>query len=236
MDNGLKSIMMIDNKGFSLIELMVAVGLIAIVAAGLITSFTGQQESSISQKQVVEMQQHIRASIYIMNQEIRMAGYDPHGGLYDAEITNAGDGTTSAKALTFTYVADDDGSDNDGDSTIDEEGELKTISFYLYDAYDDGDDDLGMKVGNANVQVIAENIVNNLDQADPVYDPADAEYVPTFYFTYLDTNGDSTTDIDDIAAVRINVVAKVGDETTDYTTQNATRTVTTIVQCRNLDL
>ncbi len=236
MNKRLNLITVVDDKGFSLIELMVAVGIIAIVAAGLVTSFTGQQESSISQKQVVEMQQHIRASIYIMNQEIRMAGYDPYDGASDAEITNAGDGTTSAKALTFTYVADDDGSDNDNDGTTDEEGELKTISFYLYDAYADGDDDLGMKVGNANVNAIAENIVNDLDQANPVYDPDAADYVPTFYFSYLDTDGNSTTDMDEIAAVRINVVAKVSEGETDYTLQNATRTVTIIVQCRNLDL
>lgn len=223
-----------SRQGFSLMEVMISVMLVGIVAAGFISTYTGQQESHLSSSQVVEMQQNIRASTYLMTREIRMAGYDPYDGASDAGVTSAGDGTTSAKALTFTYVADDDGSDNDDDGTTDEEGELRTISFYIYDAYSDGDDDLGMKIDNASVQAIAENIVNDLDQASPIYDPGNSAYVPTTYFFYYDANGNATTNPDDVSAVRINLVIYAGTDGTDHTAQNATRTVTTIVQCRNL--
>ena len=229
----------LDSKGVTLIEIMVALALISIVAAGLITSYTGQQESHLSQKQVVEMQQNIRAGIYRMSHEIRMAGYDPYGGSSGAGIISAGDGTSQANALTFTYVADDDGvdnaedldgvdSDNDGvvngtDGTTDEKGELKTVSFYLYDAYSDGDSDLGMRVGNT-LGAIAENIVNNPGSAS------------TTFFQYLNSQGNVLTapiNINQISAVRINLVAYVGAGVTDHTLQNATRTVTVIVQRRN---
>ncbi len=204
-----------NNKGFTLVELLVSLVISSIVMAGIISSFTGQQESNLSQKQVVEMQQHIRAGLYIMTIEIRMAGYDPYS-MYNAGITNTGDGS-SGNPLTFNYVADDDGNDNDNDGSVDEEGEFRTISFQLYDAYGDGDDDIGMIVGGGNNQAIAENIDN-------------------FKFTYLDENRIETANPAEIKAIQIDITAKVNKDTTDYTTQNAIRNVSTIVQCRNLNL
>jgi len=223
----------IGNKGFTLIELMVAMALVGIVIAGILSSYTGQQETQLSQKQVVEMQQHIRAGIYIMAREIRMAGYDPYGGSSGAGIVSAGTGASSASPLTFTLVADDDGLDNaqdtngDGfadtaDGTIDELGELKYISFYLYDSAVLGLNNLGMKIGAAAVQAIAENI-----------QPAG------FSFVYLNSAGGvlpAPVDTTLIAAVQINITAQVDTGDVDHTLQNATRTVSTIVQCRNLNL
>ncbi|MBA3013153.1 MAG: prepilin-type N-terminal cleavage/methylation domain-containing protein [Desulfobacula sp.] len=223
----------IGNRGFTLIELMVAMALVGIVIAGIISSYTGQQEAHLSQKQVVEMQQHIRAGLYIMAREIRMAGYDPYGGSSGAGIVSAGTGASSASPLTFTLVADDDGQDNaqdtngDGfadtaDGTVDESGELKSISFYLYDSAVLGLNNLGMRIGSGNVQAIAENIL-----------PAG------FSFVYLNSAGTvlaPPVNVNSIAAIQINITAQVDTGEVDHTIQNATRTVSTIVQCRNLNL
>jgi type IV pilus assembly protein PilW len=211
-----------NNKGFSLIELMVAMAITTIVIASVFTSYSGQQESNLSQKQVVEMQQHSRAAMYIMAMEIRMAGYDPDevGG---ADIINAGDGSDSTEKLVFTYYNEDagsDGSDNDNDGSTDEAGEnMQQVEYYLYDSSNDADnlvDDLGRRNG-ARLDVIAENIQN-------------------LTFTYLDVDGAQTAVISQIKAIQIDITAKVDDDTTDHTTQNATRTVSTIVQCRNMNL
>jgi len=223
----------LGNRGFTLIELMVAMALVGIVMAGIISSYTGQQEAQLSQKQVVEMQQHIRAGLYIMAREIRMAGYDPYGGSSGAGIVSAGTGASSASPLTFTYVADDDGSDNaqdtDGDGfadtlngTIDEPGELQYISFYLYDSAVLGPNNLGMRIGRTAVQAIAENIL-----------PAG------FSFVYLNSAGTvlaPPVNVTSIAAIQINITAQADPGKVDHTIQNATRTVSTIVQCRNLNL
>ncbi len=196
-------------------ELLVVMAVTTVVIATVYVSYSGQQESRLSQKQVVEMQQNIRGVLYVMTMEIRMAGYDPYQS-YDAGITSAGDGSNGSP-LTFSFVEDDDGEDNDNDLTVDEEGELKTISFQLYDAYSDGDNDIGRKVGNGNYQAIAENIED-------------------FQLTYMDEDGESTSDIDEIKAIKIEITSKVDDDTIDYTLENATRSVSTIVKCRNMNL
>ncbi len=207
-----------NNKGFTLVELLVAMAITVIVAATAISSFTGQQEDQLSQQQIVEMQQNIRGGLYMMTLEILMAGYDPYVQ-YNAGITNAGNGSVG-NPLTFTFVADNDGDDNNNDGTVDEKGELKTISFQLYDAYGDGDPDIGMAVGGGNNQAIAENI-------------------QSFLLTYLDLNGNTLVApvaVSNIRAVQINITAMVDTNTIDHTANNTTRSISSLVYCRNLNL
>ncbi len=216
--------------GFTLIELLIAMALIGIVAASLITSYTGQQESELSQEQILEMQENIRAGLHMMTSYIRMAGYDPYEGQYNTGITQAGDGLSSGSALEFTYVDESTGSVS-----------IKTISFYLYDASADGDNDLAMS-DDGLTGAIAENIVNVSDASDPSYiaDTTSAAYKAMRLFVYKDEDGDEITDpssnLDDIRAVEIRLTARVDIGETDYTVNSATRTVTTLVLCRNLGL
>ncbi len=114
------------NTGFTIIELLVALAIMSIVVGAIVTSKIGQQSQSMSQQQAVEMQQTVRAAMSIMVKEIRMAGYNPYSFNYGAGITSAG-----ANAITFSYVIDFDGRDNDGDTVIDETGEIETVSYRL---------------------------------------------------------------------------------------------------------
>jgi len=66
----------------------------------------------------------------LISNDIRMAGYDPYG-TKTAAITNMGDGSDGTQKLIFTLVADDDTIDNNGDSVVDEVGELNTIEYKL---------------------------------------------------------------------------------------------------------
>ncbi|MCG8567846.1 MAG: prepilin-type N-terminal cleavage/methylation domain-containing protein [Desulfobacterales bacterium] len=200
-----------ENQGFTLIEILISLAIVGLVMAGLFTSFRGQQQSHLSQSQTVEMQQTARGTLYIMAKEIRMAGYDPEGQNATG-IVSAGDGSDSNNALTFTYVFGE---------TDDDPGEVRTISYYLYDAYGDGDgnDGIGRAV-NGSLQPLADNI-------------------ETLRFRYLDSSGAVTTTIDDVRAVEIQIAARVDQAVTDYTLGKDTRvnrTVTTIVNCRNLGL
>lgn len=65
-----------NNLGFTLLELMIAMVIASIVAAAIMMSFDSQQKTQVNQQLVVEMQQEARAALYLMQQDIRMAGYD----------------------------------------------------------------------------------------------------------------------------------------------------------------
>ena len=66
-----------NNHGFTLTELMVSIVAASIVVAGAYATYDYQQESYLNQEQVANMQQNLRAGLYFMLREVRMAGYDP---------------------------------------------------------------------------------------------------------------------------------------------------------------
>jgi len=64
-----------ENKGLTLIELMVALVLSSILIGAIYQTFRSQQKAYVVQDQVVDMQQNARAAISQMMREIRMAGF-----------------------------------------------------------------------------------------------------------------------------------------------------------------
>jgi prepilin-type N-terminal cleavage/methylation domain-containing protein len=64
-----------EDKGVTLVELMIALMMSSILIAALYRTFIGQQKTYTVQEQVVDMQQNVRISISRMMNEIRMAGF-----------------------------------------------------------------------------------------------------------------------------------------------------------------
>ena len=64
-----------NKRGVTLIELLVALVISAILVAGVYRTFVSQQRTYTVQDQVVEMQQNVRATINKMLREIRMVNY-----------------------------------------------------------------------------------------------------------------------------------------------------------------
>ncbi|UCG22584.1 MAG: PilW family protein [Deltaproteobacteria bacterium] len=166
-------------QGFTLVELLVAMAMAVIVMAALYSTFKSQQDSYVSQEVVAEMQQNLRAALYMMARDIRIAGYDP-SELADAGIVSAG-----SNSINFTFDIND-GIDNDADGTVDEIDE-PIIS--------DGD------VTDAN-----ENITYSLDTSDAnnprlVRDAGGgvqpvADYIDEVGFAYaFDNDGDDQVDV-----------------------------------------
>lgn len=65
--------------GFSLLELLVAVGLGMVILGGVATTFITQTRVYNAQEQVNEMQQSARAAMDLISREIKLAGYKPTG-------------------------------------------------------------------------------------------------------------------------------------------------------------
>ena len=62
--------------GFTMVELLVAIAVAAVVMAAVYTVYKTQQDSYIAQEQVVEMQQNVRGSLYQMVRDLRMSGFN----------------------------------------------------------------------------------------------------------------------------------------------------------------
>jgi prepilin-type N-terminal cleavage/methylation domain-containing protein len=62
-------------KGLTLIELLIAMAISAILIAAIYRTFILQQKTYTVQEQVVDMQQNVRVAINRMMREIRMAGF-----------------------------------------------------------------------------------------------------------------------------------------------------------------
>ena len=99
-------------KGFTLIEILVAIAIAGIVMAGIYSAYYSQQKSYVVQEQVAIAQQNLRAAMYFMEREVRMVGCDPMGSANAAIIT--------AGADTFQFSEDiGDGAGGNPNGTID---------------------------------------------------------------------------------------------------------------------
>jgi prepilin-type N-terminal cleavage/methylation domain-containing protein len=63
------------SNGVTLIELLIALVISAILVAGIYRTFVHQQRSYATQEQIADMQQNVRVAINRMLREIRMAGF-----------------------------------------------------------------------------------------------------------------------------------------------------------------
>ena len=130
-----------NTEGFTFIELLITMAISGIVMTSIYSVYTLQQKVYVSQLQIVEMQQNLRAGTLMLTNEIRMAGYDPTG--------NASAGLVSIGSNTVTFTMD-----LDGDGTLG--GSDENITYLLY-TDTDGRQNLGRQ-SPTTPQAVAENI------------------------------------------------------------------------------
>jgi len=115
-----------QDAGFTLVEMMIALMMSAIIMLAVYKSAKTQQDTYIAQDQVVAMQQNLRAVTLLMTREIRMAGYDPTGNAnaaittatpsqfgFTQDLTGNGDTIEANESITFGFSNAND-SDADG--------------------------------------------------------------------------------------------------------------------------
>lgn len=103
-----------DNKGMTLIEIMVALAIAGFATAAIYGAFLSQEKASIGQKHITQVQQNLRAVMNLMANEIRLAGLDMSPG----QTSGAGILVAEQGRIRFTcdlYGGTSDGIDNDGD-------------------------------------------------------------------------------------------------------------------------
>jgi len=200
--------------GFTLTELMIAMAISGIVLGSLAGTFIILRKSFEVQEQITEMVQTARASIDMLTREVRMAGYDPTGG-----IAMQRSNPTKENFVGIPYAANElqiiSDLDSDGSTT----GPNENITYTYYDATDQ----IKRKTGKGYFQPFAENIKE-------------------FKFDYLEADGTTkvttTADTDKIRQIKITITSRTAKADPDYSANNGFRTYTLIslITPRNLAL
>ena len=224
-----------NQKGLTLIEILIALAISAFVMAGIYSTFNSQYKSYMIQERIVAMQQNLRAGFYQLERNIRLAGFDPTGNAgagieYDPNFqpSSKKETLTANNSITVSFDLNKDGDINDDN---------ERISFYLYKSATTKTINLGMKRQNTTqyVRPIAENI-------------------DAINFIYLGADGTPVSNIKDTKSVQIAIVARTEKNETGFINNKSyfnmqgtpfytasgdkkrRRLFTSQIQCKNLGL
>ena len=180
-------------RGFTLLELVITMAISSVVVAAIYQFFYSQQRTYLTQNQVVEMQQNLRAAVYLMTRELRSAGFDP------TRAANAGFVTSFPEPnnlFVINYAQD------------------KDIVAFTID--DDGD---GTIAANDNERIayrLNGTTLERFSAANNTWQPV-AVNIDALNFVFLDANGNPTTDPTQFRAVEIALLARTGRLDPQYT-------------------
>ena len=198
-----------SDHGFTLVEMLITMGIVSIVMAAAFSLFASYSRSNTVQTISADLQQDIRAGISFMEQDIRSAGLNPR------EL-GSGVGFTEASRTKFTFVSDSDfngvvpGLDTDGATIITPEEQI-TYEF------------TGGELKRNNINETA-TLLSNVDSVT---------------FTYLGSTNNPlsgnplpTASLENIRSVEIDITLKEGAG--QY--GEITRSIHTRIYCRNTNL
>lgn len=184
-----------QERGFTLVELMIAMVVSSFVIAAIYSAYRVQQRQYTNQTQVVEMQQNLRSAMLFMTSELRMAGYDPQG------TAGAGFLTATSSRVQFTKDTENGTTpDRDGDGAL--TGNWENIIFGFRPS-DDTDNDGIADSGAASLRASLDNGVT--------YPVIIADNIHAIEFNYTMSDGTTTNapaDLSDISSVTISILAR----------------------------
>jgi prepilin-type N-terminal cleavage/methylation domain-containing protein len=189
-----------NNKGFTLVELLISVTISVVAMAMIYAGYKSQQEAHTNERLVVDMQQNARSTLAFMRREIRMAGHNPwawdgidnpptNGSIDQADPLESGtlvvQGflTVRADRLNFTLDLSNNGMGNGDDDDANE-----NITYGFADEHDANRDGIA-DGGAAELKRVGDGGVFNKDS------PALAFDVHAVAFAYaFDEDGDGALD------------------------------------------
>jgi len=229
------------NNGVTLTELLIALALTGIVTGAIYKIFISQSKEYTIQSEVAEMQQNLRAGVFMMGRDIRMAGFNPQrapdAGGFVTQLPDDGVGETTTDSTNIAFTIDEN-----RNGVID---------------LDDDDEQIAYRLDNAT------NTLQKFRVSDDTWHTV-ADNIDALDFVYLDgsrnalndmTTPVATADLPNIRSIQVTMVARSGAVDPEYTDNNTyqnqnpggseviytapgdnfrRRLLTTEIQCRNL--
>ena len=196
-------------KGFSLIELLVALAIMSVVSAAIYTVFSTSSRTYTTQGVTADVQQSVRAAMEVMLQDIRAAGLDPTAsGNFGIELAEA-------SRLRFTSDSIDAGL-NDFNGVLDDTNSER-ITYVLQ--------------GTELNQILYETTAS--ENSQPLISD-----VQNLAFTYFDADGNDlgspvpALQLQDIRTINVSITI----EEPAGRDEPVSRTLTKQVKCRNMGL
>lgn len=193
-----------NNKGFTLVELMVALVVSAILIAAMYSAYTLQQRTYVAQDQIRAVQQNLRAGLGILMRELRLAGHDPQNKAENRDCNAEGTGkpvfpgihSANSTKIGFSMDLDEDGSCS---------GAGENVTYYLFESPTD-----------ATITLLGRARVPSSTVADAV-----AENVERIEFLYTLSGGGkklrpAASEYKDIVAVQISMLVKATQREPEY--------------------
>jgi type IV pilus assembly protein PilW len=199
--------MKINKKGFTAIELLISLAIMSIALSSIYSMYMSFIRTCTKEGAKIRVQQGVRSGLDMMIRDIRLAGLDPEG-TGDFGIT-----AVTSQRIQFTADRDMDGELDDADSTDGIDAPDMEHMAYEYD----GTGKLKMFLYKAN--------------GDPETDEIMAENVTDLTFTYFDSNDDTTSNLDEIRTVNIQMTIQKSSGQDGQ----VSRTLVKRVKCRNLE-
>ena len=199
----------LNSKGFTLIELMVALLISSIIMGAIATAYKSQQKSQTVLSQRIEMQQQLRSLMNFLSSEIRLAGLDP------LEEKDFGIEAINSGVLQFTMDLDEDGFSNGNNEDIEYGFKLAE------DAMKNGEADAGAASFSRKR--------NNVDNSENGFEPLADNIVAVEFLSILEDTSDNdeydpdttltptAADLDDIRAIAISILIRAKNPDSTYT-------------------
>jgi type IV pilus assembly protein PilW len=198
-----------EKKGFSLIELLVAMVIMSVVSLAIYSLFAVNSQSYTTQAVTADVQQSVRAAMEVMLQDIRAAGLDP---------TSSGNfGIELAETAKLRFTSDSiDAAINDFNGVLDDTNSER-ITYVLQ--------------GSQLDQILYETTASA--DTEPLISD-----VQNLTFTYFDADGNDlgspvpTLQLEDIRTINVSITVEepAGRDV------SVSRTLTKQVKCRNMGL
>lgn len=202
MRKGLKE--KINNTGFSLIELMIATAIFGIASTAIYATYQYQQNSYLTQEQVADMQQNLRAALFFVTGDLKMAGYDP-----SERAETMLDSNNIARVAEFRFACD-----------ANEDGAIQSNEYIRYALTSDGSNGindagrdglinslpchLGRETGIPPDNSGLEPVADNVDAVEFLYHLADG------------TITTSPVSPSDIRAIDVSLLVRTGEQIKGY--------------------